>query len=147
MSEHMRRGLVIGIATLCLEAGCDKSRTLACGASIADACAIRDDCVLTWDEARVDTAICAGPTLYPPLRADCGSTHAVTVNYVDSAFTYYYDGTTGNLVAIVTVNPHDDTTACTAGPATGFTLPVCTGAASEPLPQCLDGGSADAAPG
>jgi hypothetical protein len=33
-----------------------------------------------------------------------------------------------------------DSITCGAGPAT-FVLPVCTGAASEPLSQCLDGGA------
>jgi hypothetical protein len=63
----------------------------------------------------------------------------VTVSFVDSSTTFYYDTASGMLVAIVHAGMAG--TVCTGGPAGGFTRPTCGGAVSEPLPQCLDGGA------
>jgi hypothetical protein len=111
-----------------------------CGQSIADACAARNDCVLTWEEASVGTAICARPA-DARLRADCGGYHVLAVHTIDASLSYYYDAVSGTLEAIVYASGPTGTTTCSAGPAGGFMLPTCTGSASEPLPQCLDGGA------
>ena len=136
-----RLGVVM--AGLCLQLGCDKDRTLVCGASIDQACADPGRCVLTWDEARIDSALCADATLAPPLRIECGAYHVASLSFVGYSRTYYYDAPSGMLVAIVTANAAAQTTTCEAGPAAGFVPPVCTGAGSQAL-ACLDGG-ADAA--
>ena len=140
MIGPLRRLLVLGLAALGLHAGCETSRTLACGQSIAEACAAGNACVLTWDEASVGTAICARPA-YALLRADCGGYHVLAVHAIDATLSYYYDAASGTLQAIVFANGSTGTTTCNAGPAGGFTLPTCTGSVSEPLPQCLDGGA------
>jgi hypothetical protein len=143
--RSMRGWLLVCLAAAAPHAGCDKSRTLACGQSIADRCALVDACVPTWAEASVGTAVCALPA-YALLRADCGGYHVLAVHAIDASVSYYYDAASGTLVAIVNANGSTGTTTCVAGPAGGFTLPTCTGSVSEPLPQCLDGG-ADAVAG
>jgi hypothetical protein len=131
--------LVVGIAGL--HAGCaDKTRALACAGPVAAACAADAMCPATWNDALSDTAICASATATSPLRDDCGAYHVVTVGQTDTVRSYYYDGASGMLVAIVTASGGSRTTTCDAGPAGGFTLPTCAGAGSEPLPQCSDGG-------
>ena len=133
-----------------LQAGCDKDRTLMCAASIDEACAAPGSCVLTWEEAQGATSFCAEATRWTPLRIDCGPYHVVSVSFVDASRTYYYDAASGMLAAIVTADAARGTTTCEAGPAAGFTAPVCTGGVSLDLPQCLDGGvdaAADASGG
>ena len=145
MMGATRGWLSVWLAALALHAGCDKSRTLPCGQSIAERCALVDQCVPSWEEASVRTAVCAIPA-YALLRADCGGYHVLAVHAIDASVSYYYDAASGTLVAIVDANGSTGTTTCIAGPAGGFTLPTCTGSVSEPLPQCLDGG-ADAVAG
>jgi hypothetical protein len=130
--------MALGVAV-----GCETSaKKLSCGQSIADACATPGACVLSWDQAASGTALCSALDTAPPMRADCGAYHVVTtVTHFDAVTSYYYDMATGMLVAIVGVYAPAPSTTCTAGPAGGFTLPVCTGPGSEPLAQCLDGGA------
>jgi hypothetical protein len=131
---------VIGIAGL--QPGCaDKTRTLACSRSAASACAADPPCAPTWADVLADTTLCAGATPTSPLRADCGPYHVLTVTRVDTALSYYYDGATGTLVAIVLASSSTGMTTCPGGPSGGFALPTCAGAGSEPLPQCTDGGA------
>lgn len=145
------RGWLAGLlVTLAASGGCDNApKKLACGQSIAQACATAGSCALTWAEAQSDTSFCPGATETSPLRADCGDTHAVTVKVGADSHTYYYDaapdGGSGMLIAIVTAHGASATTTCDAGPTAGFTLPTCAGSGSEPLPQCFDGGVADGA--
>jgi hypothetical protein len=131
---------VAALATAGLQAGCDKAKTLACTESIAQACSGTAGCALTWNEAQGDTAFCAGAM---PLRIECGDYHAVTFAFAETSRTYYYTIASGMLVAIVDAFASSPDTVCAAGPSGGFTPPVCAGAGSEPLPQCLDGGTAD----
>jgi hypothetical protein len=132
--------LAVWIAVAALPAGCRESRTLACDDSIADWCASGNGCVLTWEQALVEPAFCGGRDADPPLRADCGGYHAITLTALDLSRTYFYDATTGMLAAIVSASGFYNTRSCDAGPKTGFTLPTCPGA-SEPLAHCLDGGA------
>ena len=111
-----------------LQAGCDKDRTLICAESIDQACAAPATCVLTWDDAQGATSFCAEATRWTPLRIDCGPYHVVAVSFVDASRTYYYDAASGMLSAIVTADAVSATTTCNAGPAAGFTPPVCRGA-------------------
>lgn len=124
-----------------LQIGCDKAKTLPCAETIAQACSGTASCPRTWNEAQADTAFCAGVM---PLRIDCGAYHAVTFAFAERSRTYYYDVASGMLVAIVDAFAMSPGSACAAGPSAGFTPPVCAGAGSEPLPQCLDGGTTDA---
>jgi hypothetical protein len=135
------------LATVCLlGAGCDKSRTpLACAETIDTACADpANGCVLTWTAAQTATSFCANTAPPSPLFVDCGAYHAVTVTSVDTSRTYYYDLTSGALVAIIVASAPQSSVTCLGGPAAGFTPPTCSGSGSQTLPQCLDGGAVDA---
>jgi hypothetical protein len=142
-------GLLAALCALAPAVACSNSaRTLTCAGTVASVCATPGSCVSTWDEAQTDTSFCPGATDSSPSRVDCGPYHALTVKVSDGARTYYYDasvdggssGSSGTLIAIVTAHAASATTTCDAGPATGFTLPVCSGMGSEPLSQCFDGG-------
>src|SRR4029077_10573033 len=98
-------------------------------------------CVLTWDEARIDSTFCGVALREAPLRIECGAYHVVSLPFVDYSRTYYYDAVTGMLVAIVTANASDRTTTCEAGPAAGFVTPVCTDGAGSQTLVCFDGGA------
>jgi hypothetical protein len=138
---------VILLGTVCLlGAACGKSREpLACAQSIDAACADpANACVLNWTSAQADTSFCANTAPPSPLFVDCGPYHAVTVTLVDASRTYYYDLGSGALVAIVIASAPDSSVTCLGGPSAGFTPPICSGNGSATLPQCLDGGVADA---
>jgi hypothetical protein len=150
MIKPVRDRAVSSFATACLlaaAAGCSSSMpTLTCADTIENACAAAGSCVPTWDDAQSDTAWCVGATELSPLRVDCGAYHVVTVKVGNDSRTFYYDATVdaasnGALVAMVTAHSASATTTCDAGPATGFTIPTCSGKGSEPLPQCFDGGT------
>ena len=146
MISGMRVGLAISIAIASLSAACDKSRApLACADSLATFCAIPSNpCAMTWAEAQADTWFCMFTTAGSPLQADCGPYHAITLTFVDSSRTYYYDAASGKLAAIITADANRGAVSCNAGPTAGFTPPICSGNGSETLPICVDGG-ADAA--
>ena len=141
MIRSVRRPLTFLVATLGLLASCSDSKKLACRNSIAQYCATPGNCVLTWAEAQNDAFFCSDAPPFPPSRADCGGYHVVTVAVTDVAGTYYYDTSTGMLVAVVIAGFGG--TECVGGPSGGFTLPKCS-QGSEPLSQCLDGGTTDA---
>ena len=149
MIKPVRDRVASWLATACLlaTAGCSSSMpSLTCADTIESACASAGSCVPTWDDAQSDTAWCVGATELSPLRVDCGAYHVVTVKVGADSRTFYYDATadassSGALVAMVTAHSASATTTCDAGPATGFTIPTCSGMGSEPLPQCFDGGT------
>ena len=142
MIRDVRGGLPSLLVILAAAGGCgSSSKTLPCSRSIEELCAASGSCVLTWDEVQSGGRVCALPSVATPLRADCGGTHAVTIAHPDANTTYYYDGTSGMLVAIILSSGTNGTTVCTAGPAGGFAIPVCTGTGSEPLAACLDAGT------
>ena len=141
MMARMRAALAGLLVMVAVAGGCESSpKRLACTQSIADACALRS-CPASWDEAVSGTGLCPAQAIAPPSRADCGAYHAISVPHVDSIETFYYDAATGSLVAIVGAYPPNPVATCNSGPANGFVLPTCDGPASEPLPQCLDGGA------
>jgi hypothetical protein len=139
--------LAVLFVMLAAWAGCGGSpKTIPCRQSIADACAASGNCVFTWAEVEADGRICALPSVTTPLGAECGAYHAVTIAHADANTTYYYDRSSEMLVAIVLSTGTNGTTTCVAGPSGpgpsgGFAPPSCTGAASEPLARCLDGGT------
>jgi hypothetical protein len=145
--RRVRSALVISFAIASLSAGCDKTRmSLKCADSLATFCAMPSTpCAMTWDQAQSDQWFCQFTVAGSPLRADCGPYHAITLTFIDSSTTYYYDAKSGALVAIINADANTATVTCNAGPTTGFTPPICSGSGSETLPICLDGG-ADAAP-
>jgi hypothetical protein len=139
----VRASLAASLVIAFFQAGCGKTKTLTCPTTVAQICAgstATSGCPLTWDRAQVDTAFCEGVM---PLRIDCGAYHAVTFTLVDTSRTYFYDTASGALVAIVNASVVTGSV-CLAGPTSGFTVPTCEGP-SDPLPQCLDGGTADGA--
>jgi len=135
-------GLLVVMLAAAGGAGCDGSpKTLRCTSTVDAYCAMYG-CVRTWDEAQSDRSFCSEVSASSePRRADCGPYHVVSVGIPDANGTYYYDGASGMLVAIVVASGFTNSTMCDAGPTGGFTVPTCTGAASEPLPQCVDGGA------
>lgn len=147
MIPAVRTGLAISIAIASLSAACDKSRApFACADSLATYCAIPSNpCAMTWAEAQVDTWFCMFTTGQSPLQADCGPYHAITLTFIDSSRTYYYDAASGKLVAVITADANRAAVMCNAGPTAGFTPPVCSGNGSETLPICVDGGTDAAA--
>jgi hypothetical protein len=143
MITRVRAG-VVGLLSLLAGAGaCESSaKKLPCSKSIADACPGSGFCPpLSWADASSGTAFCSQADISPPAQGDCGAYHVVTISHLDTSAAYYYDVATGMLVAIVGIAPPAPMAVCAAGPAAGFTLPTCTGPLSEPLPQCLDGGT------
>lgn len=132
-------GLVLAIAVGV--GACKGATVVECKMSVADYCAKYSGCVLTWDEAQKDTSFCDEVLpMRTPDREDCGDYHVVAVGVYDLSGTYYYDRSSGKLVAMVEASGFSDSITCAAGPPT-FVLPVCSGAGSEPLAQCLDGGA------
>jgi hypothetical protein len=141
MIAGMRRSFgAAALGLLLSQAGCDKDRTLMCAGSIDDYCSAPGGCVLTWDEAQDATSFCSESTIWPSLRTACGPYHVIAVAFIDTSRTYYYDAASGMLTAIVTADGSLGTTTCNAGPASGFSPPVCSGATSMDLAQCRDGG-------
>jgi hypothetical protein len=129
------------LASALTHAGCDEKRTLTCSAAVDEFCAAAGGCIQTWDEAWDATSFCSEGTQWPPMQATCGGYYIVAISLVDASRTYYYAAASGLLTAIVTADAVQGTTACNAGPAAGFTLPVCSGAMSQDLAQCRDGGA------
>jgi hypothetical protein len=113
------------------------SASAPCPETLAAACAVGEgpgefgvSCAETWQLAITDTHYCGGGI--GEQQADCGAYRArITIN-VDVAFTYYYDATTGSLVAVFGTG-YDGQTSCVGGPTT-FVAPTC--AASQPLDPC-----------
>jgi hypothetical protein len=143
MMPRMRGRLMGMLVAVAVAGGCDAApKTLSCGQSIAAACATSGDCVLSWDQAATGTAFCSALETAPPMRADCGAYHVVTtITHLDAVTSYYYDMTTGMLVAIIGAYAPSATDVCVAGPPGGFALPTCTGPVSESLPPCIDAGT------
>lgn len=116
----------------------------ACPESLAKACAkqvqpgqLGVSCIDTWDHVLTDQRYCGGLAEY---QADCSAYRSLAVVNVDSSYTYYYDKTTGALVAIYTNGPGGNGPQCLAGPA-GFKLPKC--GASQPLAPCPEDAGTD----
>ena len=141
MTARARRGLA-GLVVIAAAGGCGaRSRTIPCGQPVDPACLLVSDCLISWDDPRRDTTFCARSPAAPPKYAACGGYDVVTTAQVDGVTTYYFDASTGMLAAIVNASSASNATTCVAGPAAGFTLPICTGTVSEPLAACLDGGT------
>jgi hypothetical protein len=140
---------LLGASVWLLQSGCSKNPPLICAHRVAAPCA---GCALTWSDADIKAAFCQAPPTGAPTLLDCGGYHVVSVitaTGVEVARSYYYDMSSGNLVAIIVENAPNrvspmPTLSCEAGPADGFMLPSCPGAGSETLPQCTDGGDAGA---
>ena len=99
--------------------------------------------MLSWDQAAGGTAFCSALDTAPPMRADCGTYHVVTtVTHFDAVTSYYYDIATGMLVAIVGVYaPAASDHLHRGADRAGSRCRPARGLASEPLSQCLDGGT------
>jgi hypothetical protein len=129
-------------------ASTNDSGVLSCNMSVAQYCSSSgpDTCDHTWSAAQTDLALCtAGAGGYHhTYEYDCGGYYALRQVDIDSGSTFYYDGTSGALIAIV-----DDglgETNCGGGPSTGFVPPTCSAAASTTLPpQCAADGGVDGA--
>jgi hypothetical protein len=111
---------------------------LACAMSVAQACA-RDSgpggCDLTWSAVLADSSLCAASASLPRNRVSaCGGYHVLSIFYLDGGSDFYYDGTTGALVAILGVGI-DSEPPCAAGPTAGFAPPAGCTTQTAP-PQC-----------
>ena len=123
---------------------------LACAMSVERACA-RDGgpgaCDLTWSAVLADSSLCAtGTTQSRNLVSTCGGYHVLSYFFLDGGSDFYYDGTTGALVAILGVGINASPP-CIGGPMAGFAPPSGCNTGFEP-PQCTgDAGGADGAKG
>lgn len=111
----------------------------ACQETLAAWCAAQtpgqlDFCGSTWGAASTNTKYCA----LLQTVADCGQYQALALIYFDSLYTYYYDKTSGALVAFVSSS--GGSSDCIGGPA-DFVEPAC---GSFELGVCEDAGSIEA---
>jgi hypothetical protein len=132
-----------GLAVLFLIAGpgCGSggdSSHLGCSRSVAAYCASFRQCPLTWDEVQSGPPLCLPDETYQV--ADCGGYRKLTYVGTDTGASFYYDPTSGQLVAIVNTSAVGSIQQmCLGGPAEGFTVPSCP----RPGP---DGGWLDCGP-
>jgi hypothetical protein len=123
---------------------------LACAMSVAQACA-RDSgpggCDLTWSAVLADRSLCTANTIQSRnLVSVCGGYHVLSIFSIDGGTDFYYDGTTGALVAILGVGINSEPP-CVGGPTAGFAPPSSCTTQTAP-PQCTaDAGGADGAKG
>jgi hypothetical protein len=139
MEVMSRFGRALAVFFLMAGAGCgsgsnsdSKSSHLACTRSVAEFCSYLHGagCPLTWDDVQNGQAGCFAPSAYlePDSRvvADCGGYRKLISVATDVSMTFYYDATSGQLVAIVgTTAVGSIQRECSGGPAEGFTLPTC----------------------
>jgi hypothetical protein len=109
----------------------------ACRMSVEQACAgfAPVTCDLTWSAVQTDTSLCTpNPIGSRDFVNDCVGYHVLGIYGIDSGTQFYYDGTTGALVAIVDVGL-EAAPPCVGGPTAGFAPPSgCTTETSPP--QC-----------
>jgi hypothetical protein len=120
---------------------------LSCAMTIAQACA-RDagggGCDLTWSAVLEDSSLCASSATLPHYAVwTCGGYDVLSIRYIDGGSDFYYDGTTGALVAILGVGINGGNP-CAGGPAVGFTPPSDCNTIWTSPPQCTsDPGNGD----
>ena len=104
---------------------------LACQRSVAELCAYfsGSGCPLTWDDVESGQAACLmlSANLVPDtfVVGDCGAYRKLLYLESDIGVGFYYDATSGQLVAIVGSGPQPGERGCGGGPAEGFTVPSC----------------------
>jgi hypothetical protein len=125
-----------GPLTACLDDGGSPSDAppeaagpLLCQQSVAAYCGATDsgsspECYLDWTQGV--PGYC-GQHIGPVLVDSCGQYDAIVRVGVDTNFQYYYDHTSGNLVAILYAS--NQGTVCLAGPPSGFIEPACSSGA------------------
>lgn len=110
-----------------------KSSQLTCTRSVAEFCAALPAsvrCPLTWDDVENGQGACfgAGDGLVPNGYVDpnCGAYRVFKSVATDVGASFYYDATSGQLVAIVSFAAVGSVQAdCSGGPPEGFTIPTC----------------------
>jgi|HubBroStandDraft_2_1064218.scaffolds.fasta_scaffold24338_4 hypothetical protein len=119
---------------------------LACAMSVEQACA-RDSgpggCDLTWSAVLADNSLCSANTIRSRnLVSVCGGYDVLGIFAIDGGTDFYYDGTTGALVAILGVGINSEPP-CVGGPTAGFAPPAgCTTPETSP-PQCTGDAGGD----
>jgi hypothetical protein len=103
-------------------------------------------CHPTWDQVQSDPRLCT--TGWYGIE-ECPGYHVLTVVNVDVGSRYYYDATTGALVAVAALGLDAPGIVQVVPCGGNFTLPdesTCTTltilSGSAPFPQCVDGGGA-----
>lgn len=93
-----------------------------CTQTLAKACATKlqpgqfgISCIDTWDQVQTDLRYCSLPA--DEYSADCGAYRALLVVGAHSDFAYYYDKTSGALVAVVYGGSTYSGPQCVGGPA------------------------------
>lgn len=120
------------------------SGVLSCAMTAQQVCSAfaTDECDSTWSMVLADASLCASSIDSRYFEFDCGGYHVLRAVAIDSSADFYYDGTSGALVAIV--NNDEGASSCHGGPATGFTPPSgCTNTTSPPPNCAVDGGLRD----
>jgi hypothetical protein len=114
------------------------------GVSAAEGCPSGSSCDATWSAVLSDQTLC--PFVSPGMSYtvyDCGGYHVLDEFGSDRGTTYYYDMTSGDVVAIF---GGSNWSRCLAGPSTGFDPPSeCQlDGPPGPPPQCpVDAGLED----
>lgn len=117
------------------------------GVSVAQWCPSGSSCDATWSAVLNDSGLCDS-FVQNEFISDCGGYHVLSglASYIFEE--YFYDETSGALVAVTIVDSSGPR--CIAGPSTGFVPPAgCSQLTSgRPPPKCVvdagsDGGSGD----
>jgi hypothetical protein len=115
-----------------------------CGMSIEQVCggASAGSCDLTWSAVLADSSLCVASMAFSRnLVSDCGGYHVLNLFFLDGGSAFYYDGTTGALVAIVGIGINAGSP-CVGGPAGGFVPPSGCATGTSP-PQCTGDAGGD----
>jgi hypothetical protein len=111
-----------------LAAGCNSGvgpngTSLSCSESVAVYCAAPGGCLMSWADVEAPSA----PGFACRTSAACEGFNWAIEGGTDTHTTYFYDATSGNLVAVIQSGerPIGSPYACTAGPTT-FKLPSCS---------------------
>jgi hypothetical protein len=134
---------------VCGESDASVCTYLSCTESVQKACADGGCRFPTWD-AVLAANLCTPPNQNPANDnstgvMDCGNYHVLLGGGEGGSFQYYYDRTTGMLVA-ETAWAHTLLPSCDIGPASGFTPPDCGGGVGTPSPACPSDGGVDVPP-
>jgi len=113
-----------------------------CTSSIAEACnAHPHSCVMDWTNAKSPSSWCTNGDAVGVYAGTCGSFDVVSTNYFDGATDFYYDQTTGKLVAIVSDDNRGVT--CVASDLMGTGFAQCDRTGQWLSAVCQDAGGPD----
>jgi hypothetical protein len=126
---------IVGLLAVgCSGGGATTGASMSCANTVAAYCA-RNTCLMSWADVEARACGAFGGLFVSRSSQDCKGFNWVDTFGTDSGSTYYYDSTSGNLVAVVGYG--NGSHSCNAGPTT-FTEPICGDAGRTCVP---DGGN------